>query len=332
MQTRTETQTRGVRNWDEEVVDALRAAKDAAGFEHVGLLSGLGLMAVFGDKASQPTDELPGFIRDPRTAPPRDVWYADSAQVFDNLYFVGGKIHSAWALKTNEGFILIDTIYPYNSEELIIGGMQRLGLDASDIKYVLISHAHADHIGGAEMLQNRGARIVMDSRDWELVERFPNRYLTMAPARDLEAKDGQQLTLGDTTITIWRTPGHTSGTLSYTFTVFDHGRPLSVAYSGGTGFVFPYPTPELGIETFQTYIDSQRHIAARAAETNATVILSNHTVHENALNKIKMIPGRGDGPHPFEVGADMVQRYFLVMQHCARAAQIRLERTAVEGH
>ena len=48
-------------------------------------------------------------------------------QVFDNLYFVGGKIHSAWALKTSHGFILLDTIYPYNSEELIIGGMQRLG-------------------------------------------------------------------------------------------------------------------------------------------------------------------------------------------------------------
>jgi hypothetical protein len=41
-----------------------------------------------------------------------------------------------------------------------------------------------------------------------------------------------------------------------------------------------------------------------------------------------MLAGRGDGPHPFEVGADMVQRYFLVMQHCARAAQIKLERIA----
>ena len=230
-----------------------------------------------------------------------------------------------------QGFILIDTIYPYNSEELIVGGMQRLGFDASDIKYVIISHAHADHIGGAEMLQNRGQRILMDARDWDLVEQFPNHYLTMAPKRDLEAEDGDQLTLGDTTITIWRTPGHTSGTLSYTFTVFDHGRPINVAYSGGTGFAFPYTTPEVGIERFQTYIESQQHIAAKAAEANATVILSNHTVHENAINKIKMIPGRADGPHPFEVGADMVQRYFQVMQHCARAAQIKLERIAEEG-
>ncbi len=322
-----ETQRDGSRNWDEEVTDALRAAQTAAGFEHVGLLSGLGLMAVFGDKASQPTDELPAFVRDPDAAPAREVWYADSAQVFDNLYFVGGKIHSAWALKTSQGFMLIDTIYPYNSEELIVGGMQRLGLDPSDIKYAIISHAHADHIGGAEMLQNRGAHIVMDPRDWDLVEQFPNRYATMAPSRDVEVKDGDQLTLGDTTITTWRTPGHTGGTLSYTFTVFDNGRPVNVAYSGGTGFLFSDTTPEAGITHFQTYIDSQKHIAARAAETNATVILSNHVVHDNALNKIRMIPGRGDGPHPFEVGADMVQRYFQVMEYCARAAQIKLERS-----
>src|SRR5262245_41802211 len=108
MQTRSETQPRGVRNWDEEVIDVLRAAKNAAGFEHVGPLSGLSLMAVFADKASQPTDEPPNFVRDPRAAPARDEWYADSAQVFDNLYFVGGKIHSTWALKTSQGFILID--------------------------------------------------------------------------------------------------------------------------------------------------------------------------------------------------------------------------------
>jgi metallo-beta-lactamase class B len=321
-------QAEGPRNWDQEIVETLRAAKDAAGFEHVGLLSGLALMALFGDTANQPSNQPPAFVRDPATAPARDEWYADSAQVFDNLYFVGGKVHSAWALKTSEGFILIDTIYPYNSEELIVGGMQRLGFDAGDIKYLIVSHAHADHIGGAEMLQNRGARVLMDGPDWDLVEQFPNRYLTMAPTRDLEAEDGKQLTLGDTTLTMWRTPGHTPGTLSYTFTVFDRGRPVNVAYSGGTGFLFPHTSPELGIRNFQTYIDSQKHIAAKAAETSATVVLSNHSVHDNAVNRIRMIPGRGDGPHPFEIGADMVQRYFLVMEYCARAAQIKVERTA----
>jgi len=80
------------------------------------------------------------------------AWYADPAKVFDNLYFVGGKIHSSWALTTSEGIIVLDTTYPYNSEELIVGGMRRLGLDPEDVKYVIIAHAHGDHVGGAEML------------------------------------------------------------------------------------------------------------------------------------------------------------------------------------
>ena len=111
---------------------------------------------------------LPGYITDPASAPARDTWYAEPARVFDNLYFVGGKVHSSWALTTSEGIIIIDTIYPYNSEELIVGGLQKLGLDPKTIKYVLISHAHGDHIGGAEMLQTRyGARVVMGAPDWD---------------------------------------------------------------------------------------------------------------------------------------------------------------------
>ena len=239
---------------------------------------------------------------------------------------MGGKVHSSWALKTREGIILFDTIYPYNSETLIIDGLQRLGLNARDIKYVLISHAHGDHIGGAQMLQERyGARVVMGAPDWRLVEMYPNRYKTMAPKRDIVATDGMRLTLGDTSVAIWETPGHTPGTLSYTFTVRDNGRPVNVAYSGGTAFNFVNNTPNPGIQNFQTYINSQRHIADEAAATRATVLLSNHSEFDNAVNRNKMIAGRGNGPHPYEIGAEGVQRYFQVMQDCAREAQLKLE-------
>ena len=70
---------------------------------------------------------------------------------------------------------------------------------------------------------------------------------------------------------------------------------------------------------------SQQHIAAQAAATGATGLLSNHSEFDNAVNKNRMLAWRGDGPHPYEVGADWVGRYFQVMQHCARAAQLRLE-------
>jgi metallo-beta-lactamase class B len=313
------------RDFDAEIRAAVQSAKTAADVEFLGTLSRLCLLPQ--SSTEDTSDNVPEFVAKPSSAPARETWYADPARVFDNLYFVGGKVHSAWALTTSDGIILIDTIFPYNSEELIIGGMRKLGLDPKNIKYVLISHAHADHIGGAEILQTRyGAHVVMGAADWDLVAKYPNRYKTMAPKRDIAATDGMKITLGETSVTIWATPGHTPGTLSYTFTVFDRGRPVHVAYSGGTAFNFPNRTPDPGIRNFQTYIDSQRHMAAQAAATSATVILSNHSEFDNAYNKNRMLAGRGNGPHPYELGTDWVQRYFQVMQNCARAAQIGLER------
>ena len=312
------------RDFEAGIQAALQEAKAAAGFDFLGTLARVCLLPRSGGENTG--DIVPGYVADSATAPPREQWFAEPAQVFDNLYFVGGKMHSAWALTTSEGVILLDTIYPYNSEELIIGGMRTLGLDPADIRYVLISQAHGDHIGGAEILQSRfDTRIVMGGPDWDLVERYPNRYQTMAPGRDIVATDGMEVTLGDTTVTVWFTPGHTPGTLSYTFTVFDDGAPLNVAYSGGTAFNFVNNTPDPGIRNFQTYIESQRHMAQQAAAVNATVLLSNHSEFDNAVTKNQMLAGRGDGPHPYVVGADGVQRYFRVLEACARAAQLRLE-------
>ena len=103
------------RDFDAEIRAALQSAKSAAGFEFLGTLARNCLLPQSGGEDA--TDELPPYIADPAKAPKREEWYAEPAKVFDNLYFVGGKIHSSWALATREGIILIDTIYPYNSEE-----------------------------------------------------------------------------------------------------------------------------------------------------------------------------------------------------------------------
>jgi metallo-beta-lactamase class B len=209
----------------------LRLAKNAAGFDFLGTLGRLCVLPQTG----------PGADVAPGPAPARETWYTEPGKVFDNLYFVGGKVHSAWALTTSDGIILIDTIYPYNSEELIVGGMQKLGLDPKQVKYTIITHGHGDHVGGAKMMQERfGSRIVMGQKDWEFVENSVNRYgqgpTSVKPKRDIVAEDGQKLTLGDTTVTLVYTPGHTEGTFSMFFDVKDNGKPLTVAYSGGTAF------------------------------------------------------------------------------------------------
>jgi metallo-beta-lactamase class B len=297
-----------------DAIDAhLVTARDAAGFDFTGTLARLCVAP----------PAVPNTVRDvaPRPAPARETWFIEPAKVFDNLYFVGSKIHSSWALTSSEGIILIDTLWTYNSEEEIIGGLKKLGLDPAKVKYVIISHAHPDHVGGAKLMQDRyGSRIVMGGPDWDSIEKSVNGYPEGKPKRDVVADDGQKITLGDTSVTLIATPGHTPGTFSMIFTVRDNGKPLTVAYSGGTAFNFPSTAAN-----FDTYIKSQSKMAAAAAAANATVLMSNHSEFDLATTKIRMIASRKPGePHPFEIGKEAVARYFVVTGECAQAARLKL--------
>jgi metallo-beta-lactamase class B len=289
----------------------LAAAKAAAGFDFTGLLARICVAPQTG----------PGRDVAPGPAPDRATWLTEPAKVFDNLYFVGTKFHSSWALTTSEGIILIDTLYEYASDEAIVTGMRKLGLDPATVKYVIISHAHGDHVGGAKLMQDRfGSRIVMGGPDWDSIEKSVNQYPNGKPKRDIVAADGQKITLGNTSVTLVLTPGHTPGTVSMLFEVRDNGTPLMVAYSGGTAFNFPNDVPH-----FETYINSQRKMAALAATANATVLMSNHSEFDNAVTKIKMLAARKSGePHPFDLGRNAVARYFKVSDECAQVARLKL--------
>ena len=294
-------------------IDAhLTAARNAAGFDFTGTLARLCVAPAF---TTGIRDVAPG------KPPARETWFTEPAKVFDNLYFVGSKIHSSWALTTSDGIILIDTLYTYNSEEEIVGGLKKLGLDPAKVKYVIITHAHGDHVGGAKLMQDRyKSHIVMGGPDWDSIEKSVNGYPEGKPKRDIVADDGQKLTLGDTAVTILTTPGHTPGTLSMIFPVQDHGRTLNVAYAGGTAFNFPSTVPN-----FDIYIQSQKKMAAAAAAANAAILMSNHSEFDYATTKIKLLAARKPGdPHPYEIGREAVARYFTVTGECAEAQRLKV--------
>jgi metallo-beta-lactamase class B len=141
-----------------------------------------------------------------------------------------------------------------------------------------------------------------------------------------------KITLGGKTVTLWLTPGHTPGTFAFTTTVLDRGKPVNIVSSAGVATSFISNRPDPGIKNYQIYLDSQKKIAAKAAETNATVLISNHSEFDDAVDKNRMLAGRGNGPHPYEAGAESVQNFFKVVQDCARAAQIGLEKQAATGN
>ena len=293
-------------------IDAhLAAAKAAAGFDFTGTLARICIAP----------QTAPGRDVAPAPAPARANWITEPAKVFDNLYFVGTKFHSSWALTTSEGIILIDTLYEYASEEAIVGGLRKLGLDPASVKYVVISHGHGDHVGGAKLMQDRfKSRIVMGAPDWDSIERSVNQYPNGKPKRDIVATDGQKVTLGDASVTLVATPGHTPGTYSMLFDVKDNGTQLTVAYNGGTAFNFVNDVPH-----FDTYIASQRKMAEAAARANATILMTNHSEFDNAVTKIRLMAARKPGePHPYTIGREAVARYFKVTDECAQVARLKL--------
>ena len=80
--------------------------------------------------------------------PARETWFAEPAKVADNLYFLGTKIHSAWAIVGSQGIIVIEALFEYAARDEILDGLKKVGLDPKNVKYVILSHAHADHDGG----------------------------------------------------------------------------------------------------------------------------------------------------------------------------------------
>ena len=110
--------------------------------------------------------------------------------MFDDVYFVGTKDRSSWALTTSDGIILIDTTYEYEAEQVIVGGLKKLGFDPASVKYVIISHAHPGEVGGAKLMQDRfGSRIVIGEGDWETIEKSVNQFPNGKPKRDIAVTD-----------------------------------------------------------------------------------------------------------------------------------------------
>jgi metallo-beta-lactamase class B len=291
----------------------LAAAKAAARTDHPGLFDRIctsGAVTGGAAPAAAPAAAAPV----PQGPPPRAEWHAEPARVFDNLYFVGMTEYSAWAVTTSQGIILIDALFDYSVEDEVVNGLRNLGLDPAQIKYVLISHAHLDHAGGARLLQERyGSRVILSAADWDLLDRQNPPW---KPKRDMVATDGQKLTLGDTTITMYITPGHTPGTISSLVPVKDAGRAHLAAEWGGTAFNFG---PNAAV--FKSYIDSSERFRGIVAKAGADVLIANHTNFDGSKTKLPALAARKPGdPHPYVIGNDSIQRYLTVANECAKAA------------
>jgi len=249
-----------------------------------------------------------------RGTPDRATWHAEPVKVFDNLYWFGQSEYSVWALTTSDGIIVFDAIFDYSIEDEVDAGMKKLGMDPAKIKYAVISHSHPDHYGGGKFLQDKyGTKVYMSKEDWDVLDRANGTK----PARDLVATDGQKLTLGDTTVTMYFTPGHTPGTISSVFQVKDKGRTHTVALWGGMGL-------NNDRASLTQYVESNKKFQAIAKQAGADIILSNHTDWDRSKVNLPMLAKGPVIPNPYVTNNASVLRYLKVAEECATAKVMRL--------
>jgi metallo-beta-lactamase class B len=248
--------------------------------------------------------------RGPQGPPDRSTWYTEPVKVFDNLYFFGQTEYAVWAITTSQGIIVLDTIFDYSVEDEVAGGMKKLGLDPANIKYAIVTHAHPDHDGGAKFLQDHyGTRVIMSPADWDVLEKTNGTK----PRRDMEATDGQKFTLGDTTLTLYITPGHTPGTISVVFPVKDNGTPHLAALWGGVGL----NTDRASVEK---YIQSVQRFSGIVKQAGADIILTNHTDWDRSKINLPALAQRVPGaPNPYIVGNAKALNFLKVAEECAAA-------------
>ena len=241
-------------------------------------------------------------------------------QVFDNLYFVGGDWVSAWILKTSAGLVLIDALNNADeARDLIEGGMAKLGLDPRQLKTIIVTHGHGDHYGGARYLVGKyRPRVVASEADWNMMAgtlEFDSAAWDRPPARDVSVREGETMTLGDTTLTYYVTTGHTLGTLSLVFDVRAGGRTHRALRWGGTSFNFGKDFSRLA-----SYTENTERMRKLAASQPIDVMLSNHPEWDGSIAKMNALRAGGAGaPNPFVTGPQGVGRAMQVMGECARA-------------
>ena len=223
--------------------------------------------------------------------------YMEPFKIKGNLYFVGCYAASSHLIDTGDGLILIDTGYPQNLYQ-VIHNIYKLGFDIKDIRYIVHSHGHYDHLGGTKALvELTGAKTFIGKGD----EDYANGKVDLTWAKELgfayyEAfepdvimQDGDVITLGNTSIEIISTPGHTPGTVSMFFEVYGEGNAYKVAMHGGVGtnsmmndFLKSYG---LSADCRQKFLDSIDRVKDRPVD----IFIGNHVWNNDTLDKYERI-------------------------------------------
>jgi metallo-beta-lactamase class B len=213
-------------------------------------------------------------------------------RVVANIYYVGTQSLASFLIATPQGHILINSSYEANVP-VLKNSVEKLGFKWTDVKILLGSHAHGDHMeGDAAVKEQTGATVVSMAEDVPALEKI--RPGGKPHPIDRVIHDGDTVTLGGTTLVAHLTPGHTRGCTTWTMKVQDGGRTLDVVIIGSAGvnpgfvLVDNKDTPQIADEFRRTF--------QILRSLPCDIPLASHPAMYNLAQKF---PKLGKGPNPF---------------------------------
>lgn len=216
-------------------------------------------------------------------------------KILDNVYYVGNSWVGAYLIDTGEGLILLDSCFK-EVQWMLFDAIREVGFDPADIKYLLLSHAHFDHIGGARFIQEvSDCKILIGKDDYFMIEERPELQIEeVAPFRIDGFYDyDNSFTMGNVVIRPVHTPGHTPGCTSIFIETTYQGKKYTLATHGGLGGSILTKKMlnklNLPMSLQQDYLDG----LYRIAEMKVDVFLPMHKGYFNIMELAEQDDGSG---------------------------------------
>lgn len=238
-----------------------------------------------------------------------DMSFFTHALIFDDLLIVTQRETSCFVLKSTEGLIVIDGIWPCREAfDAIISAIKDAGWRPETIKKLLLTHGHVDHTGcGRWIVDAYQPETCLSERDDIFWREEPVKKDRPETWKDYDIdrylKDGDRVVLGDKIIRVYETPGHTPGGLSYIFNVTENRTSYQAALWGGS-------TPPGDLRGTVQYMKSLDRFMEKAEEMEVSVALSNHTALDNGLERIAYAQKRMSYmPNIYLIGQNGFRKY-----------------------
>ncbi len=211
-------------------------------------------------------------------------------KIAGNLYYVGTEDLACFLLTTPQGHILVNTGLA-DSTPLLREGIRKLGFKIEDVKILLTNQAHLDHVAAmSEIRKISGARVYATEADAPMMEDggksdpYFGREFWFTPVKvDRRLKDGDTVALGGTELRVVLTPGHTKGSVTYTTTVVENGRKLSVVLANmGTAVM-----PLVGNTKYPNIASDFEQCFAKQAKLTPDIWVAAHASQYGMARKLK---------------------------------------------